>query len=94
MKFEDSFEENCMETSVPQSLIELVSMIEHSPDIETIIETKTTKSDLAISHLIQYNCRRSPKKGILCCKNTLKVVKHHLSFTLIHCCLLKQGSVN
>ena len=62
MKFEDSFEENCMETSVPQSLIELVSMIEHSPDIETIIETKTTKSDLAISHLIQYNCHRSPKK--------------------------------
>ena len=49
MKFDGSFEENCMETSVPQSLIELVSMIEHSPDIETQIETETTKSDLAIS---------------------------------------------
>ena len=36
-----------METSVPQSLIELVSMIEHSPDIES----ETTKSDLAISQL-------------------------------------------
>ena len=46
MKFEGSFEENCMETSVPQLLIELVSMVEHSPDIETKIETETTKSDL------------------------------------------------
>ena len=39
MKFEGSFEENCMEKSVPQSLIVLVSMIEHSPKIETQIET-------------------------------------------------------
>ena len=41
MKFEGSFEENCMETSVPQSLIELINMIEHSPDIETQIGTGT-----------------------------------------------------
>ena len=47
MKFEGSFEENCMETSAPQSLIELVSTVEHSPDIES----KTTKSDLAIPQL-------------------------------------------
>ena len=62
MKFDGSLEEDCMETSVPQSLIELVSMIEHSPDIEAQVETETTKSDLAISHLIQYNCHQSPKK--------------------------------
>ena len=47
MKFEGSFEENCMETSVPQSLIELGSMIKHSP----AIESETTKSNLAISQL-------------------------------------------
>ena len=62
MKFEGSFEENCMETSVPQSLIGLVSMIEHSPDIETQIETEANKSDLAISQVLQYNCHQSPKK--------------------------------
>ena len=60
MKFEGSFEENCMKTSVPQSLIELVSMIEHSPGIETQIETETTESDLAISQLLQYICHQSP----------------------------------
>ena len=62
MKFDGSLEEDCMETYVPQSLIELVSMIEHSPDIETQIETETIKSDLAIPHLLQYNCHQSPKK--------------------------------
>ena len=51
-----------METSVPQSLIGLVSMIEHSTAIETQIETETTKSDLAISQLLQYKCHQSPKK--------------------------------
>ena len=71
MKFEGSFEENCMETSVPQLLIELVSMIEHSPDIETQIETETTKCDLAFSQLLQYNCHQSPKKGNTMLQKTL-----------------------
>ena len=62
MKFEGSFEKNCMETSVPELLIELVSIIAHSTDIVSQIETETTKSDLAISQLLQYNCHQSPKK--------------------------------
>ena len=62
MKFEGSFEENCTETFVLHSLIELVSMIEYSLDIETQIETETTKSYLAISQILQYNCHQSPKK--------------------------------
>ena len=37
-------------------------MIEHSTAIETQIETETTKSDLAISQLLQYKCHQSPKK--------------------------------
>ena len=72
MKFEGSFEENCMETSVQQSLIELVSIREHSPDIETQIETETTKSDLAISQLLQYNCHQSPKKRNIMLQNHSK----------------------
>ena len=69
MKFEGLFEENCIETFVPQSLIELVSMLEHNLKIETQIETETTKSDLAISQLLQYNCHRSPKK-----RNTIREI--------------------
>ena len=32
MKFDCSLKEDCMETSVPQSLIEIFSMIEHIPE--------------------------------------------------------------
>ena len=72
MKLEGSFEENCMETSVPQSLIGLVSMIEHSPGIETQMETETTKSDLAISQVLHYNCHQSPKKRNIMLQNHSK----------------------
>ena len=95
MKFDGSLEEDCMETSVPQSLIQLVSMmIEHSTDIEAQIETKTTKSDLPISHLIQYNCYQSPKKRPSMLQKHSKVVKQHLSYMLACCCLQKQGSIS
>ena len=58
MKFEGLFEDNRMETSVPQSQIELVSMIEHSQDIESQIETETTKSHLGISQLFHINQKK------------------------------------
>ena len=70
LKFEGSFEEICMETSVPQSLIELVSMIEHSPYIETQIETETTKSDLQFHNFYNTAVIKVQRKGTLCCKNT------------------------
>ena len=47
---------------MPPSLIELVSMIEHGPDIQSQIENEATSSDLAISQIIQYNCHQSKKK--------------------------------
>ena len=72
MKLEGSLEENCMETPVPQSLIEHVSIIEHSPDIESQIETETAESDLAISQLLQYNCHQSPQKRNTMLQNTIK----------------------
>ena len=60
--FDGHFEDNCQETSVPPSLIELVSMIEHGPDIQSQIENEATSSDLAISQIIQYNCHQSKKR--------------------------------
>lgn len=68
--FDGYFEENCQETSVPPSLIELVSMIEHGPDIQSQIENEATMSDLAVAQIIHYNCYQSQRR-----KTT--TVKHH-----------------
>ena len=88
MKFEGSFEENCIKTSVPQSLILLVIIIEHSQDIESQIQPETTKFDLGNHNFFTSPVIRVQRRGTLCCKNSLKVVKHHLSFTLV-CCVSK-----
>ena len=94
MKFEGSFEKNCMETSVPELLIELVSMIAHSPDIVSQIETETTKSDLAISQLLQYNCHQSPKKRNTMLQKHSKSCETPFVFYVGLLLFAKQGSVN
>jgi len=42
--------------SVPPSLLEFISMIEHGADIKSQISHGASKSDLAIAQLLQYNC--------------------------------------
>ena len=49
-----------MVDSVPRCLVELVSMIEHGPDIKSQIENGLAKSDFAIAQLLYFN---SYKKG-------------------------------
>ena len=61
--FEGKFDEGAIEDAVPQCLLELVSMIEHDPDIESQLENGLTKSDEAIAQLLQYNCHRKAPKG-------------------------------
>ena len=39
VKFQGTFDERDIQAAVPQSLLELVSMIEHGPDIESQLET-------------------------------------------------------
>ena len=68
--FDGYFVENGQETSVPPSLIELVSMIEHGPDIQSQIENEATRSDLAVAQIIQYNCHQSHRKRAT-------AIKHH-----------------
>ena len=65
MKLEDLFEKNCMETSVPESIIELVSMIAHSLDIESQIETETTKYDLFTTFTIQLSSESKKRNTML-----------------------------
>ena len=57
-------------SSVPPSLIEFVSMIEHGPDIQSQIENEATRSDLAVAQIIQYNCHQSHRKRA-------NAIKHH-----------------
>ena len=93
--FDGHFEDNCQETSVPPSLIELVSMIEHDPDIQSQIENEAISSDLAISQIIQYNCHQSKKKEELLQLNIIpRIVRHLLLFMLGFCCLSRQENVN
>ena len=63
VKFTGNFEKESVLSGVPQCLFQLVSMIEHGPDIESQLENGVAKSHLAISQLLQYNCHKKASKG-------------------------------
>ena len=56
--FDGHFEENCL----PASLVELVSMIEHGPDIQSQIDNEIIMPDLAVAQIIHYNYHQSQRK--------------------------------
>ncbi|CAC5423155.1 unnamed protein product [Mytilus coruscus] len=61
-KFSGSFSAEYTQSSVPTSLLELVCMIEHGPDIQSQLENSVCKSDLAIAQLLMYNYHaKTPK---------------------------------
>lgn len=64
--FSGHFNRDYIVDSVPRCLVELVSMIEHGPDIKSQIENGLTKSDFAIAQLLYFNSHRretkTPKK--------------------------------
>ncbi|CAC5385526.1 unnamed protein product [Mytilus coruscus] len=61
-KFSGSFSAEDTQSSVPTSLLELVCMIEHGPDIQSRLENSVCKSDLAIAQLLMYNYHaKTPK---------------------------------
>jgi len=63
VKFTGNFEKESVLNGVPQCLLQLVSMIEHGPVIESQLQNGVTKSDLAIAQLLQYNCHKKASKG-------------------------------
>ena len=69
-KFCGHFDRDSVVDSVPLCLVELVSMIEHGPDIKSQIENGLAKSDFAIAQLLYFN---SHKKGT---KNTSEHSRH------------------
>lgn len=51
-----------LEQSVPSSLLQFVSMIEHGADIKSQLLHGASKSDLALAQLLQYSCFASIKR--------------------------------
>ena len=52
-----------LEDAVSSSLLQFVCMIEHGTDIKLQLLHEAPKSDLAMSHLLQYNCFAKYKEG-------------------------------
>ena len=61
--FTNAFIDGCLQQSVPSSLVAFVGMIEHGADIMSQLQQGSSKSDLAISQLPQYNCFANYKEG-------------------------------
>ena len=62
-KFNGTFEEGCQESSVPDSLVALVSMILDGTNIGGDPELTTTQSALSIAQLMQFNSHARRRKG-------------------------------
>lgn len=60
--FSGHFNRDYIVDFVPRCLVELVSMIEHGPDIKSQIENGLTKSDFAIAQLLCFNSHRKETK--------------------------------
>ena len=54
--FTNAFLDGCLQQSVPPSLVAFVGMLEHGADIKSQLQQGSSKSDIAISQLLQYNC--------------------------------------
>eukprot|EP00745_Piridium_sociabile_P026549 TRINITY_DN4240_c0_g1_i3.p1 TRINITY_DN4240_c0_g1~~TRINITY_DN4240_c0_g1_i3.p1 ORF type:complete len:1496 (-),score=398.92 TRINITY_DN4240_c0_g1_i3:837-5324(-) len=62
-QFNSTFHDGCLEQAVPASLLQFVCMIEHGADIKSQLQHGASKSDLAMSQLLQYNCFAKSQKG-------------------------------
>ena len=62
-QFNSTCLDGCLEDAVNSSLLQIVCMIEHGTDIKSQLQHGASKSDLAMSHLLQYNCCANYKEG-------------------------------
>ena len=64
--FNYTFQNIDLEESVPSSLLQFVSMIEHGADIKSQLKqgsSKSSKSDIVLSQLLQFNCFGKCREG-------------------------------
>ena len=62
-KFDGTFPEGCVKDAIRPILLQFVRMVEHETDIKSHLRFGTSKSDQAISQLLQYNCYSRYKEG-------------------------------
>lgn len=55
-KFTGHFEKSGIEEYIPNAVLHFISMVEHGTDIESQANYGASKTDYAISQLLQYNC--------------------------------------
>ena len=77
-KFIGSFSANEMQLSIPSSLLHLVKMIEHGPEIKSQLENDRCKSDLTTAQLIMFNYHPNINKRTV--QDILLNVKLHFLF--------------
>ena len=79
--FAGTFDDNCVEDSIPPVLFQFVSMLEHGTDIKSQLQFGASKTDFALSQLLQCNCYANIKMEENC-YNILKIVKLHFRYFL------------
>ena len=62
-RFDGTFPEGCVKDAIPPILLQFVGMVEHGADIKSQLRFGASKSDQAISQLLQYNCYSRYKEG-------------------------------
>ncbi|XP_068241183.1 uncharacterized protein [Palaemon carinicauda] len=62
VQFTGTLKPELISEAIPDTLLELVSMIEHGPDIESQIENGVTDSDLAIAQLLVFHYHKKGAK--------------------------------
>ena len=87
--FTGTFNDECVENSIPSTLLQFVSMIEHGADIKSQLRLGASKTDLAMSQLLQYNCY---KKMGNCCD--IPKTERHLSQYFWDCPFIQKPGRN
>ena len=72
--FQGSFNENCIEDSLPSILLQFVCMMEHGADIKSQLMFGASKTDLAMAQLLQYNCYTKYKEGAKTFRRTARLL--------------------
>ena len=57
-----TFDDQCVENSIPYFLLQFVCIIEHGVDIKSQLKFGASKIDLSMSQLLQYNCYAKQKE--------------------------------
>ena len=77
-KFSGHFDRESVVESVPRCLVELVSMIEHGPDIKSQIEIGIAKSDVAIAQFCSSTVTNNDQKNKKVNTRDIQVTANHL----------------